>query len=297
MGFMAGRAGAPDRAGGPPPRKVTADGAAPPGEVGYAFDNDSPHARDQHRCLAAMLDPFSTERLSQTGVSAGWRCWEVGAGGGSVAVWLAEQVAPSGSVLATDVKPSHVSPTTGLEVARHDVVTDPLPDAAFDLVYARLVLLHLPQRDAVLRRLAGALRPGGWLQLDEFDITYGPSLLVPDRAAGELYEKFLAAKAKLFDRAGADGAWGQRVPQAMRAAGLCDIDAAAVLQTWQAGSPGVELLIHHTFHLRDKLLDAGMTDRELADVRALLTEPSFMAVSCPIYSVQGRRPPSPADRP
>lgn len=260
--------------------------------AGYVFDNDSAHAREQHRCLAAMLDPLATERLAQTGVTDGWRCWEVGAGGGSVAGWLAERAAPSGSVLATDVKPEHIPQAPGLEVARHDVVQDPLPDDPFDLIYARLVLLHLPERRAVLRRLAGALRSGGWLQLDEFDITYGPTLLAPDPAAGEVYERFLAAKARMFEAAGADGAWGQRVPQAMREAGLVDIDADARLQTWRAGSPGAQLLVHHTFHLRDKLLAAGMTDRELDDVRAVLSDPSFMAVSCPIYSVRGRRPPA-----
>ncbi|MPZ65445.1 MAG: methyltransferase domain-containing protein [Pseudonocardiaceae bacterium] len=263
-----------------------------PGGTGYVFDNDSFHAHDQHRCLAEMLDPMTINRLSETGVADGWRCLEVGAGGGSVAVWLAQQVAPSGTVLATDVKPRHIPQTAGLEVTQHDIVTDPLPQAAFDLIHARLVLLHLPERRSVLHRLVRALRPGGWLQLDEFDITYGPALLMPDQAARELYERFLAAKARMFRAAGADGAWGKNAPQAMHDFGLIEIDPAVSLQTWRAESAGVGLLLHHTFHLRDKLIAAGMTDRQLEDIRRLLTDPSFMAISCPIYSIQGRRPPS-----
>lgn len=261
-------------------------------DVGYVFDNDSVHARDQHAWLAGMLDPMTTDRLAQTGVADGWHCLEVGAGGGSVARWLAERVAPSGTVLATDVKPEHIDHAPGLQVARHDVVHDSLPEAAFELIHARLVLLHLPERREVLGRLVRALRPGGWLQLDEFDISYGPALLMPDPTARQLYERFLAAKAELFEAAGADGAWGQHVPQAMRAAGLVYVDPVVTVQTWRAGSPGAGLLIHHTFHLRDRLLAAGMTDRELEDVRSVLCDPSFMASSCPIYSVQGRRPPS-----
>ncbi len=266
---------------------VAADG------VGYAFDNDSVHARDQHRWLAEMLDPMTTDRLAQTGVTDGWHCLEVGAGGGSIAGWLAERVAPSGTVLATDIKPQHIAQAARLQVGQHDIVTDPLPEATFDLVHARLVLLHLPERRQVLERLVRALRPGGWLQLDEFDITYGPALVMPDATARDLYERFLAAKARLFDLAGADGAWGRRAPQAMRDAGLVDVDPVVVVQTWRAGSPGVGLLTHHTFHLRDRLLAVGMTDGQLEDVRRLLSDPSFMAASCPIYSVQGRRPPSP----
>lgn len=266
------------------------------GSHGYVFDNDSRHARKQHRCLAAMLDSLTTHRLIGTGVSEGWNCLEVGAGGGSVAVWLAERVGPSGRVLATDVKPGHIPERAHLDVVRHDVVCDPLPDAVFDLIHARLVLLHLPERRAVLDRLVRALKPGGWLQLDEFDITYGPGLLMPDRAGRDLYDRFLAAKASMFEAAGADGAWGQHVPAAMEAAGLIDIDPHVSLQLWEAGSPGTELLIHHTFHLRDELTAAGMTDEDLEDVRELLTDPGFLAASCPIYSVQGRRPPL-ADHP
>jgi len=262
------------------------------GSVGYAFDNDSIHATEQHRCLAEMLDPITTARLSETGIGPGWRCLEVGAGGGSVAIWLAQRVAPTGTVFATDIKPTHIPQRPGLRVLAHDIVRDRLPEASFDLIHARLVLLHLPERRRVLRRLTEALRPGGWLQLDEFDISYGPPLAMPSEGARELYEAFLAAKARMFATAGADGSWGRQVPEAMRDAGLVDIDAAVRLQVWRAGSPGTRLLVHHTFHLRERLIDAGMTDRELEEVRAVMCDPQFMAVSCPIFSVQARRPPT-----
>jgi len=260
------------------------------GDAGYVFDNDSIHAREQHRVLADFLDPMTTARLAQTGVTDGWRCLEVGAGGGSVAVWLAERVAPSGRVLATDIKPGHIPAARGLEVLRHDIVRDPLPDGAFDLIHARLVLLHLPERIAVLDRLVRARRPGGWLQLDEFDITYGPALLAPDPAARDLYEKFLAAKIRLMEAAGADIAWGRRAAQGMHEAGLVGIDAAPYLEPWHARSAGTKLLIHHTYHLRDRFVAAGLTDAELARLREVVTHPGFLAASCAIYSVQGRRP-------
>jgi ubiquinone/menaquinone biosynthesis C-methylase UbiE len=268
----------------------TATAVNRPDGIGYAFDNNNIYSRDQHRCLAEMLDPMTTTRLAQTGVTDGWHCLDVGAGGGSVATWLAQQVAPSGRVLATDIKSVHIRAGPGLEVAQHDIVRDPLPETAFDLICARLVLLHLPERRAVLGRLVRALRPGGWLQLDEFDITYGPALLMPNSRARRLYETFLAAKAKLFNTAGADGAWGQHVTQAMHDAGLVNINTVPHVELWHAGSPGVRLLIHHTFHLRNHFIEAGMTDQQLADVRTLLIDPTFRATSCVIYSVQGRRP-------
>lgn len=256
----------------------------------YVFDNDSTHSYEQHRCLAAAYDPLTTTRLAGTGVADGWECLELGAGGGSVAHWLAERVAPTGCVLATDVKPQHITGRRCLTAVQHDAVADPLPEAAFDLIHSRLVLLHLPERLAVLDKLVRALKPGGWLQLDEFDISYGPPLLTGDDSARELYETFLNAKSAVMDAAGADGGWGRRAGTAMRAAGLIDVDPWPQVELWHPDSPGLQLLVHHTFHLRDQLVAAGMTDQQLVEVRALLAEPSFRATSCPIYSVQGRRP-------
>ncbi|MFD1151816.1 class I SAM-dependent methyltransferase [Saccharothrix hoggarensis] len=251
----------------------------------YVFDRG--HVAEQHRCLAAAYDPVTFARLAQTGVRAGWRCLDVGAGAGSIAHWLAGRGAV---VLATDVHTDHVPPAPGLTVLRHDVVHDPLPEAAFDLVHVRLVLRHLPERDAVLRKLVTALKPGGLLQVDEFDNSYSPVLRAPDRQAAELYETFLAVKEGVFDAFGVDGAWGRKAPAAMVAAGLVDIDPRVVVHPWRAGSPGVALLAHTTRMLRDKLVAAGLTDAHLAAVRDLLADERFLATSPVVYSVHGRRP-------
>jgi SAM-dependent methyltransferase len=254
---------------------------------GYVFDNRSLHATEQHRCLAAAYDPTTLARLESTGVGTGWRCLEVGAGGGSVARWLAGRGA---SVLATDVKPEHIPSAAGLTVLRHDVVHDPLPEAEFDLVHARLVLLHLPEREQVLRKLVRSLKPGGLLQLDEFDLDYGPVLLAAHPEHATAYEEFLAAKERMFDAAGADRRWGRRVAASMVAAGLVEVDPAPVVRQWNADSPGLRLLVHHTHHLRDRLLAAGLTDSGLRAARDAMTHPAFRATSCVFYTVQGRRP-------
>ena len=51
--------------------------------------------------LEQIYDPGSRRRRQI--VQPGWRCLEIGAGRGSMAVWLAEQVGPSGEVVATDI--------------------------------------------------------------------------------------------------------------------------------------------------------------------------------------------------
>ncbi len=59
----------------------------------------------------------------------------------TIATWLAERVGPTGSVLATDLKPQHIPGRANLESREHDVRTDDLP-GSFDLIHARLVLMH-----------------------------------------------------------------------------------------------------------------------------------------------------------
>lgn len=259
-------------------------------EPGYVFDNDSVHSREQHRCLTAAYDAATFARLAETGVGPGWRCLEVGAGGGTVARWLAERVAPSGEVLATDVKPHHIAAHPCLTAAEHDVAADPLPEAAFDLVVARLVLQHVPEREAALAKLARALKPGGWLQVEEFDTSYEPPLLTPDEESARLYETFLRTKCAVMRAGGGDPEWGRSVPAAMRAAGLADIDPRPRIELRTADSPGLLLQLHHTYHLEERLLAAGMTRDQLAAVRALMRDPGFRAASSVMYAVQGRRP-------
>ena len=48
-------------------------------------------------------------------------------------------------------------------------MTDPLPDATFDLIHARLVLSIIPEPEKVLVRLVAALKPGGVIVEEEFD--------------------------------------------------------------------------------------------------------------------------------
>lgn len=255
----------------------------------YVFDNHGPRTDEQLRCLAAAYDAITTERLAGLGVADGWHCWEVGYGGGSIARWLAERVAPGGHVLATDIVARPIERHPALTVAEHDIRTGPFAHQRYDLVVARLVLQHLPERDAVLTALVQALKPGGWIQIDEFGTSYEPVLLAPDDEAARLFAKFHTAKRELMRSAGGDPEWGRRAARAMRAAGLVDVDARPYLQPRVPGSAELDLQLHHTYHLRDGLLAVGMTQRELEALREVMRDPAFRASSSVIYSVQGRK--------
>ncbi|MFK3734397.1 methyltransferase [Streptomyces sp. NPDC088090] len=264
--------------------------ARPPAPSGYVFDNDSPHSDRHHASLEAALDPLTLGHLREAGVAPGMRCLEVGAGAGSVSRALLRLVEPGGTVTATDVKPGRIEPEPGLTVLAHDVVTDPLPEEAYDVVVARLVLQHLPERQAVLRRLARALVPGGLLQVDEFDAGHEPCLLAPTPEDARLYERFTTAKAALMRAGGGDPTWGRRAPAALREAGLTGIRIRPHVLVRAPGTPALGLQLHHLAHLAPRLLDSGFTPAELDRLAAMTRSPDFAAATGVLYSVQGRRP-------
>ncbi|MFI8258643.1 methyltransferase [Streptomyces filamentosus] len=264
--------------------------APPTPPQGYVFDNDSPHSARHHASLEEALDPLTLGHLREAGVAPGMDCLEVGAGAGSVARGLLRLVGPGGTVTATDVKPGRIAPEPGLTVLAHDVVTDPLPEAGYDIVVARLVLQHLPERQAVLRRLVRALRPGGLLQVDEFDAGHEPCLLAPSPADARLYERFTAAKSALMRAGGGDPTWGRRAPAALREAGLTGLRIRPHVLLRAPGTPALGLQLHHLDHLAPRLLDGGFTAAELDRLHAMMRDPEFAAATGVLYSVQGRRP-------
>jgi SAM-dependent methyltransferase len=119
----------------------------------------------------AIWDPGTIERFERLGVGPGWSCLEVGAGNGGAAEWLAERTGPAGRVVVADleVERLHRLSGKGVEVIPCDLRTDELPAESFDLVHARMLIQHLPDREAAVRRLIRALRPGGRLFLEDTD--------------------------------------------------------------------------------------------------------------------------------
>src|SRR5262245_5065670 len=123
----------------------------------YAFDNTLESERARLASLQALLDAGTVQSFEALGVGRGWRCLEVGGGGGSIAAWLCERVGSDGYVLATDLETTLLETLRypNLDVHRHDIVADPLPPGQFDLVHTRWVLAWLPTPQQVLARKIG----------------------------------------------------------------------------------------------------------------------------------------------
>lgn len=241
--------------------------------------------------VGERYDPVSRACLARIGIGPGWRCLEIGRCG-SVGEWLSDRVGPTGSVVAADVEPHRpigLAERRNVRLLHHDVARDPLPDAEFDLVHARLTLLHLADRHDVLGRLVKALRPGGWLLLEEFDCSWVPVLMAPDAAAAALFEDVHEAVLALLREAGTEPRWGRELYSALVAAGLADVTATTYAEAWPGGGAGIR---HHraaTELFRHRLASRGFDDLRLHDFWRLLSDPAFAVASYPLVSAWGRR--------
>ena len=171
----------------------------------YPFDNAAPQAGDRFATLATLYDEVTRRHLDRFGIGAGWNCLEVGAGGGSVAGFMSERVGPAGHVVATDINIDWMAGSlpANVELRRHDIGIDPLPERAFDIVHARAVLTFVPERQSALTRMVAALKPGGWLLVEELvppvtealDHPTNPTSRLREKAVTQLWRSFAAAAA------------------------------------------------------------------------------------------------------
>jgi SAM-dependent methyltransferase len=265
----------------------------PVADEDYLLDNRQAEAGQRFGALAALFDASTFRHLTAVGLQPGWRVWEVGAGGPTVPRWLAEQTGPDGEVVATDLDPTWIAgpnPPPGLRVLRHDVGIDPPPDGAFELVHARLLLVHVPQRAQALAAMVSALRPGGWLVVEEADPALQPLLCLEDNGpAQRLANRLKLAFRQLMAERGVDLAYGRKLPRLLREAGLVDVAADAYFPV--TGPACVELERATTEQIRDRLVAAGLATAEEIDqhLANLSVGPVDLATS-PMITAWGRRP-------
>lgn len=262
---------------------------------GYLLDNRARDAEARFAALSALFDPVTFRHIEALGIAPGWRCWEVGAGGPSVPDGLAVRVSAdgrSGRVVATDLETRWLADRAGpaVEVVRHDVVRDEPPVGDFDLVHARLVLMHVPERDEALRRMASALRPGGWLLVEDYDVNLQP-LICPDEVTSDqqLANRVKAEFRRLLLERGADIELGRRLPRMFKAAGLTQVGADAY---FPLAMPAVAALERaNVSQVRDALIARGRVVTADIDRYLQLTATAEIDLAtAPLVSTWGQRP-------
>lgn len=258
----------------------------------YVFDNAAPQARARLAALADVHDVGTIRHLLARGVADGWMCLEIGGGLGTITCWISHRVGPLGYVLTTDIDTRFLE-TVGLanvDVRRHDILTDPLPDSTFDLAYARLVLEHLSDPDLALERMAMAIKPGGWLMVEDFEARSS------DPEAQETVDhlsKTLVAMRRVTAGAGANPGLGLSLGRRLRARGLVHVGHEGRVQLYRGNSAAARLARLNFEQLRDPILATGhLTSDEFDADLARLDDEEFEWRSPVLWTAWGQRPES-----
>ena len=225
----------------------------------YAFDQSFAQERERLSAMESLWDPGSEALLDELGVGRGWRCLEVGAGGGSLVQWIADRGA---NVTAIDIDTRFIEQFASdtIEVRRVDVRTDELPQSKFDLVHARLVLEHLTDRREILDRLAATLRPGGWIVIEDYDWScFG------FEDGGRGVDNTSQAIMGFMERAGFERDYGRRIVADLADAGFTDVRGEGRARVVGSRDPGFDFFRLSFESLRGTLVDSGELAKEDAD--------------------------------
>lgn len=207
---------------------------------------------------------------------------------------MAGLVGSEGSVLATDFNPAWIGEEAAalVEVRQHDVTVDAIPAAEFDVIHARLVLVHLAQREAVIASLVRGLRPGGWLLLEHFDRIF-PACPDPESEDEHAYTRVTDAVLELLRRRGADMTYARTLPSRLQRAGLTEVGAEGRLVFVPGATPGSELQRANLLQTGGLAVDEGLaTADDVSTFLRLLDDPEFIPATLLLISSWGRRPPA-----
>lgn len=258
------------------------------GSMTYVFAEQWRRERERLAGIEAGADPISRDVLARLGIRPGWRCADVGAGGGALAQWLADQVGDRGMVVATDLDPRFLAPIEGpnLQVLHHDLMLDEPPGEPYDLVHTRLVIEHLPEPETALKRLKGWVRPGGWLVVEAGDWSTRYEI-----TPSAVFDAVLVAVQAFLASAGFAPNFGRRLAVLFENHGLIDVGCESRGRMLRGGKPEMELFTLTIERVRPAMVAAGLiSDDEVAAALALCADPSFAVMSPALVSAWGRVP-------
>lgn len=258
---------------------------------------DSRREAARLRFQARLWDPVSRALFDRLDVKPGWKVLEVGPGQGSLHLELRRRV--RGPVDAVERSSAFASRLRRLcradgrgegTIWVSDLLAAPLPEARYDLIFARWVFLFLPDPLARLRHLAAALKPGGLIALQDY---HRDTMALEPRPRD--WDALMAADRNFFATQGGDASIGRRLPGLYRQAGLIVVETKGELKTGAPGSMVWEwaatyFLRHMTRLGRIRPFTPAAARRTSTAWRAAARRPESLFLAPAVLDVVGRKP-------
>jgi SAM-dependent methyltransferase len=249
-----------------------------------------PHAflGEQQRLalMSKLLDPVESALIARLEVSPGSHCLELGCGNGSIAQALAERVAPTGHVVASDIDLSYIEDlkVPGLEIRQIDILQDEIDEGSYDFVVARALLHHLMSAREALERMVKALKPGGVL------LSIEPDMLPCTVAEPVSIHTFWQGWLKWSVGAGIDYFIGRKIPTWLDSLGLKDVGSEGHTAQFNGGSDWATYWTETMRELAPSLLTSGcITENLLEEFHTYYQNPHYWTSVITFIASWGRK--------
>jgi len=206
----------------------------------------------------------------------------------SLGSWPRSSVQPvTSSPQSRDIHFLQEAALTGVEIREHDILRDPLETDYFDLVHCRCLLMHVSDPYRVTQRMATALKPGGWLVVEEPDDT----ALGPANSSDPDAARFYQANHALLNELKANGVMdpflGRRLGDLLIQLGLERVECEGVTWTHRGGDVAARLMLE-TLALHEH--EGRYSCADLKAARRALSDPCSSFVDTTWFGAQGQRP-------
>ena len=256
----------------------------------YILDDASAIEYQRLDLMSKILDPWTRGYLTALGVGKGWHCLELGGGNGSITEWLASEVGATGSVTAIDINPVllELVPAQNLTVQQMDLRTGELPSQSYDLVTCRALLHQIAEyAPQVMARMAAAVRPGGWLLIQEPDFHLAPT------TEPEVWARTWQGLIEWGQASGVEWLIGRKLPSMVADLGLGQPQAKTDVQNIRGRDRGALYFQLFLAEVRDRVIAAGQLDAATIDAAsALLDDPNYWTQCWMMTAVWVRKAPT-----
>lgn len=230
--------------------------------------------------LCRTLEKSTGAFLANANLNKVERALDLGCGNGKVTAVLAEKMSDNGQVLGVDISKQNI------EIATHYAKTKAIQNMAFetldayklnsknayDLIYSRFLLSHLPHPEMVLAKVLSALKQGGRLLIEETD--FSGHFCYPKST---YFDQYVGLYQALLKKRGADANLGQRMIKLLQDNGfkVVQLQIAQPVHSTEEG----KLMAEITFKgIAQALLQEG-----------LLTEEKFMSIYAALVEFRKRQ--------
>jgi ubiquinone/menaquinone biosynthesis C-methylase UbiE len=248
------------------------------------------------RTLASLRLPDTRALFDRVGVRAGWTCADLGSGSGDITADLSRRVGPMGTVAGYDMDATKVelarrlADEEGLANIRFEVA-DLRTWAAgpeYDLVYCGLVLQHLRDPSDLILRMWAAVRPGGYLVVEDAD--FDGLFCYPPSDAFDFYAQQYCA---VLSSQGGDPHLGRKLYSLFLEAGIGRPEVKLVQRADTAES-GKAMSAWTLAATAEAILDQNLAtsddiDSALAQLRAYVSDPGTLVGDPRIFQVWARK--------